>query len=169
NPELAIQALLARGYPVFALTEPLEPPALSRFLDERRSAAGHRFRAATYAALKEAMRTLRAGSNIALMFDRDIRGRSITIDLCGAPAQVPVGAVEFALRTGAPIVPVFIHRRVDQRFDVWIEPALHVGNAGDREARVRETVRELFRRFEAHLRCDPGQWMVLERIWDAPG
>ena len=41
----------------------------------------------------------------AVLFDRDIQGRSIRVDLCGAPALVPVGAAEFAVRTGAIDLP----------------------------------------------------------------
>lgn len=165
SPELAVQVLAARGIPVLVLTEPLQPPALSRFVDRLRSKPGHRFRPANFETLKEALRTLRAGGVIAVMFDRDIQGHGIVIDLCGAPASAPTGAVHLAMRTGAALVPVFTRRRVDQRLDVTIEPALELtGTGGD--AGLRANIEALFARFIPHLRADPGQWMVLKRVWD---
>ncbi len=166
NPELAIQAMVHRGLPVLVLTEPLEPPALSRFIDEGRSAAGHRFLPATYDNLKEAFRTLRAGGAIAVMFDRDIQGRSIVIDVCGAPMRVPTGAFDLAHRTGAEVVPVFTRRRVDNRTDAVIEPPIEMPRTGDRDADVRAGVTAAFARLEPYLRAEPGQWLVLERLWD---
>lgn len=166
NPELAIQVLVNRGLPTLILTEPLQPPALSRFIDATRSAAGHRFVPATYANLKEAIRTLRSGGIIAVMFDRDIQGRAIVVDVCGAPMSVPVGVFELARRTGSPVVPVFTRRRVDDRVGAVIDPPIDVRRTDDRDADVRAGVVEIFRRFEPYLRAEPGQWLVLERLWD---
>ncbi len=165
NPDLVGQVLLSRGVPALVITEPLQPPALSRFFDAQRSAHGHRFLPANRATLREALRTLRSGGVVGVMFDRGIQGRTIVIDLCGAPASVPVGAVELAQRTGAAIVPVFTRRRIDKRFDVWVEPPLDLARTGDRSADTRANVEALFARFVPYLRADPSQWLALRPVW----
>ena len=165
NPELAIQSLVALGVPTIALTEPLHPPALSRFIEGLRTSAGLNFRPVSYHALKDALRALRHGSAVGVMIDRDIQGRSIVIDVCGAPATVPVGAVEFATLTGAAILPVFTHRRPDGRLDVFIEPPLDLIRTGNAPTDLLANVRQVFASFEPHIRADPGQWMALSPIW----
>lgn len=165
NPELAIQILAALGVPTIALTEPIHPPALSRFIHALRNSAGVDFRPTSHHALKDCLRALRHGDAVAVMFDRDIQGRSTVIDLCGAPVTVPVGAIEFALHTGAAILPVFTHRHPDGRLDATMEPPLHLIRTGDAPADLQANVRALFARFEPHLRTDPGQWMVLSPVW----
>ena len=106
---------------------------------------------------------------IALLCDRDIEGRSLRVPFCGEPASMPVGAVELAMRTGAPLVPTFAHRRNGNRYDVYAEPAVELARTGDAQADLETNVRRLLERFEPHLRSDPGQWTVLESVWEDRG
>jgi len=166
NAELVVQGLLPLGVRALALTEPLNPPALSRLVDRLRSAAGHAFLPVSLTNVKAALRYLRAGGLVALMCDRDIEGRSIRVPFCDAPASMPVGAVELAMRTGAAIVPTFAHRRNGNRYEVFVEPPLELTRTGDHRADLEANVSRLLKRFEPHLRADPGQWTVLEPVWE---
>ena len=165
--ELAIQGLVAKGVTVTVLTEPLQPPALSHLLDGLRASKGHTFLPVSIGSIKAALRSLKAGGMVGLMCDRDIEGRSIRVPFCGTTTSVPVGAVELAMRTGAPIVPIFIHRKNGDACEAFVEPPLELVNDGDPQADLTTNVRHLLGRFEAHLRRDPGQWTVLETVWDA--
>jgi KDO2-lipid IV(A) lauroyltransferase len=166
NPELAIQALLPQGIKVFALTEPLQPPRLSRLVDGLRSSLGHTFRPVSVANVKVALRTLRSGGVVALMMDRDIEGPRARLPFCSEETDVPTGPVEVALRTGAALVPAFSFRREFEKLEVNLEEPLEPTRSGDFEADVRDNTRRLLARLEHHLRQRPGQWMVLERIWE---
>ncbi|MGQ9572378.1 MAG: lysophospholipid acyltransferase family protein [Dehalococcoidia bacterium] len=169
NVEMGIQGLLCRGVKVIVLTEPLQPPALSRLIDGLRASKGHIFLPVSVSSIKALLRTLKGGGVVALTADRDIEGKSIRVPLCGTPASVPVGVVELAMRTGATIVPVFIHRKNGAGCEAFIEPPLELVSSGNRGADLTANVRRLLERFEAHLRRDPGQWTVLEAVWDTPG
>jgi lauroyl/myristoyl acyltransferase len=166
NPELAVQGLLGRGVEVVALTEPLRPQALSRLIDRLRASKGHTMLPVSFASVKTAVRTVKAGGVVALMFDRDIEGKSVRMPLCGTPARVPVGAVELAMHTGATIIPMFNHRTGSNGIEAFIESPLHLVDSGDADADLKENVRRLLERFEPHLRADAGQWAVLEAIWE---
>ena len=166
NAELAVQGLLVRGVKVVVLTEPLRPPALSRLIDRLRTSKGHTFLPVSFTNVKTLVRTVKTGGLVALMCDRDIEGKSIRVPLCGTPARVPVGAVELAMRTGATIVPAFSHRRDGNGIEVFIESPLELVNSGDSNADLKENVQRLLQRFEPHLRSDPGQWAVLEAVWE---
>jgi KDO2-lipid IV(A) lauroyltransferase len=164
--ELVVQGLLPLGVKVFALTEPLEPPALSRLVHRLRSSTGHTFLPVSLRNVKAALRYLKAGGVVALLCDRDIEGRRLRVPFCDAPASMPVGAVELAMRTGATLLPVFAHRRDDNRYEAFLEPPVELAHTGDSQADLETNVRRLLQRFEPHLRSDPGQWTVLEAVWE---
>jgi KDO2-lipid IV(A) lauroyltransferase len=166
DAELVIQGLLPLGVKALALTEPLDPPALSRLVHRLRSSSGHTFLPVSLSNVKATLRYLKAGGMIALMCDRDIEGRSLRVPFFGSPASVPVGAVELAMRTGAPLVPTFSHRRNNNHYEVYAEPAVELARTGDTHADLETNVRRLLERFEPHVRRDPGQWTVLEAVWE---
>lgn len=166
NPELAGQALLAVGVTVFALTEPLEPPRLSRLLDSARSSQGLSFAPVGVASVKRVIKTLRAGGIVALMGDRDIKGPKQLLPFFGKEAWMPTGPIEVALRTGAIVVPSFCARRKNYTIEAYMEEPLDLHRTGDFEADVRAGALAYIERLERRLSADPGQWMVLEPIWD---
>ena len=166
DAELVIQGLLPLGVKALALTEPLDPPALSRLVHRLRSSTGHTFLPVSLSNVKATLRYLKAGGTVALMCDRDIEGRSLRVPFFGLPASMPVGAVELAMRTGAALVPTFSHRRNNNHYEVFAEPAVDLARTGDPQADLETNVRRLLERFEPHVRKDPGQWTVLEAVWE---
>ena len=166
DAELVIQGLLPLGVKALALTEPLDPPALSRLVHRLRSSTGHTFLPVSLGNVKATLRYLKGGGLVALMCDRDIEGRSLRVPFFGVPASMPVGAVELAMRTGAALVPVFAHRRDGNRYEVFAEPPVELARTGDAHADLETNVCRLLQLFEPHLRSDPGQWTVLEAVWE---
>jgi lauroyl/myristoyl acyltransferase len=166
NVELGIQGLLVKGVKVTVLTEPLQPPALSRLVDGLRANNGHTFLPVSIGSIKVLLRSIKAGGVVGIMCDRDIEGQSIRVPFCGTPTSMPVGVVELATRTGATIVPIFVHRKNGNACEAFLEPPLELVNSGDPQADLKTNVRRLLERFEAHLQRDPGQWTVLEAVWD---
>lgn len=165
NPEVALQAALALGVRATVLTEPLNPPALSRFIDSLRASHGHTFLPVNLANIKRVIHALRSGGAVAIMCDRDIQGRGMTVPFCGVETAMPTGVIELAMRTGAAVIPAFAYRRGGGRFEVFVEPPLEMSNSGRWQDDLRVNLLRLLARFEAHLRQDPGQWAVLEPIW----
>lgn len=80
---------------------------------------------------------------------------------------MPTGPVELAMRTGAVLIPTFCHRRQPDGIEAFMEEPLELMDSGDFDADVRANALRLLARFERHLRQDPGQWIVLERVWGA--
>lgn len=166
NPEIAGQGLVHVGVRVFALTEPLEPPQLSEFLDKARSSQGLSFAPVGIANVKRVIKTLRSGGVVALMADRDIHGPKMRLPFFGQEAWMPTGPIEVALRTGATVVPSFSERRGNYTIEAYMEEPLKLVRTGDFEADVRAGEMEFLERLERRLRADPAQWVVLETIWD---
>ncbi|HKZ51190.1 MAG TPA: lysophospholipid acyltransferase family protein [Dehalococcoidia bacterium] len=166
NPEMAVQVALAKGIPVTVLTEPLKPPIISRLLDGLRSCHGQDFLPVSRASIKKALGVIRGGGVIALACDRDVQGRSIPVPFFGAPALMPTGILELAMRTGAAVIPVFSCRRPKGRYEIFIEPPLALVNMGRSHEDLRAGVTALLSCLEGYVRREPGQWTVMEQVWD---
>lgn len=165
SPEMVVQGLAAAGFSLFGLTEPLQPPKLSDFIHSLRSRHGHTYRTVSFGAVKEAIRRLRSGGLVALMLDRDVGGTGVPMEFCGAESRIPLGAVELAMRTNADLIPAWAWRIDGFRFRAQIGPPLDIVRTGNFDADVRANARRLLAIFEGHLHADPGQWAVLESIW----
>lgn len=170
NPEFAVQALAAAGIEVFALVEPLEPPELGRLMWNLRNVHGHRYEPVSFRAVKHALDWLRNCGVVAILVDRDIQKRGIEIEFCGAKARFPTGAIDLALRTNAVVVPGWVRRIGEFKVHARLGPAMPLVRTGNTEEDVRVNTAALLALFEQHLKADPGQWSVLDRIWpdDSP-
>lgn len=169
NAEICGHALAALGVKTFALVEPVRPPALARMLNRIRRLHGVEFMPVGVPAVKRMMKVLRQGYVVALMGDRDIEGPRMRLPFFGTEAWLPTGPVEVALRAGVPVFPSFSFRRPGGKMEAFVEEPLTVPGTGDMDADVRTMMLEYIGRLEARLRAEPGQWAVLERIWDDAG
>jgi lauroyl/myristoyl acyltransferase len=165
NPEFAAQGLAAIGVRVFALVEPLEPPELGRLMRSLRTRHGHLCEPVSFGGIKDALAWLRNGGVTAILIDRDIQKRGIVLDFCGAPARFPTGAVDLAIRTNAMLLPGWVRRTGGFKIYTRLGPPLEMIRTGDRAEDLRVNTAALLALFEKHLKEDPGQWSVLDRIW----
>ncbi len=166
NPEIVVQSAAAMGVRAFSITEPLRPQRLSDLMHRLRSSQGQVFRPISFSTMKDAVRWLREGKLIPLLCDRDIQHTGILLPFCGAEARMPVGAAQLAMRTGAVVVPMFSHRKKGDHFEVYTEPPLEMVSTGDEAEDVRVNTLKIISCIEKYLRRDPGQWIVLESIWE---
>ena len=165
NPEFAVQGLAAVGIKVLALVEPLQPPELGRLMWNLRRVHGHDYEPVSFAAVKKALTWLRGGGVVAILIDRDIQKRGVELEFCGHPARFPTGAIDLAIRTNAVVVPGWVRRTGGFKVHAALGPPLEMVRTGDNEEDLRVNTARLLALFEEHLRKDPGQWSVLDRIW----
>lgn len=166
NPEMAVQVGAILGLDVLILAEPLQPPAFARLMARIRSAHGARYENVGFHTIGEALRHLRAGGCLAIACDRDIQDKGSPLPFFGVETKMPLGAAELAARTGAVLMPGYCHRSGDG-FDVYFEEPLPLADTGRPKDDALVNARALLSRIEAWIGADPGQWMVLERIWPA--
>jgi KDO2-lipid IV(A) lauroyltransferase len=166
NPELVGQAMGPLGIPTFAVTELVQPPRLSKMLNEIRSRQGVEFRPVSVGSAKHIMQTLRSGGTVALMGDRDIEGPRMRLPFFGVETWMPTGPIEVGLRTGAAIFPSFCVRHGRYKLEAYLEEEIVIERTGDLQADVRTAMLKYIERLEWWLHKEPEQWGVLERIWD---
>ena len=110
------------------------------------------------------MRALRQGGTIGLASDRDFLRNGTPVRFFGQETTLPIGAVRLAMETGAPIVPVICRRhRLRQTFT--IEEPFYLPKTGDTDADVRRGLERVVAILERHIRADPAQWVMFQRVW----
>ncbi len=119
---------------------------------------------------RQVMRDLEAAiaSNaaVALLSDRDLKGRGVEVDFFEETTTLPAGAATLAMRTGAPILPVASYFRPDGGHHVVISPPIPVDrDPDDRAAEVVRITGEIARELEVLIRRAPEQWHLLQPNW----
>jgi len=165
NAEISGQALIPLGVRTFALTEPIQPPQLSRMFDRIRSSHGVEFVPVGIAGVKRMLRVLREGYVVALMGDRDIEGPKMKLPFFGVETWMPTGPIEVGLRANVPVFPSFSIRRKGGKIEAFLEPPLEIPRTDDFQADVRAGALQFIAALEKRLRADPEQWNVLEKVW----
>jgi phosphatidylinositol dimannoside acyltransferase len=166
NPEVVLQAAVAIGIQAFTLTEPLKPERLNDLVQRLRASQGQVYRPLSLSAVREAVRRLRRGEVVPLLCDRDIQNTGMMLPFFGAETRIPTGAAELALRTGAVVIPMFCRRTKGGRFDVFSEPSLDMTVTGNHEEDIRVNTLRIVAAIEKFVLADPGQWIVLESVWE---
>ena len=178
--EVGIAGWNAMGHPMALLAEVLRPQQLfDRIIGARGTqgvrvipidAAGmregdlHIARRLGAAAMREVFRCLKSGVDVAMAVDRDLIGSGSLTPFFGAPASIPVGVVDIAIRAGAPIVPVILFRE-GRRVRGVPYPEIRYSTDKPRDDEVPRVTRELLALFEGVIREHPDQWHVLDPIW----
>lgn len=111
------------------------------------------------------VRRLEEGKVVALLCDRDLKGRGVPVTLFGEETTMPTGAISLACRTGALVVPVgtYFLRRAGHRFH--IHAPLDLPQEGTLEERVAAGTRLLASVLEGLIAEAPEQWHVLVPNW----
>ena len=119
------------------------------------------------AAMREVFKHLRTGGGIAIAIDRDLSGTGTMLPFFGAPAPIPLGVVDVAMRSGAAIVPIVLLRT---RWGVegMVFPEVPYDTEAPRDAETERVARHILTIFEAVIREHPEQWHVLDRVWPEP-
>lgn len=110
-------------------------------------------------------RRLEDGGVVALMFDRDLKGRGIPVVLFGEQTTIPAGPMALACRTGAVVLPVGVYHNPRAGHTFHIYPPLEVPAEGSFDERVQLGSERLAGVLEDMIRRAPEQWHVLQPVW----
>src|SRR5439155_738751 len=126
------------GLPLAVVVRPLDSPLLNRLAERLRARTGAEL-IAKRRALPAVVDALRRGRMIGILLDQNAsRAEGVFVPFFGRPTSTSRSLALLALRTGRPIVPVFIHREPDGRHRVVLEAALGRPAAGSPDAFVPE-------------------------------
>jgi KDO2-lipid IV(A) lauroyltransferase len=105
---------------------------------------------------------LRRGEIVAIQADRATGHRGdVAMRFFGAPACFPKGPFMLAAAAGVAVLPCFCLMQPDQRYDIWIDPAIPVAR-GQEMAALQQVVLAV----ERYVAMAPDQWFNFYDIWD---
>ena len=156
------------GYPMAMVTRPLDNPRLERMMLAGRGASGNEV-IHKRNAVKGILKAIRNGWCVAIVIDQDTRGaESVFVDFFGRKAATTPALALLALKTGAPIVPVFGVPLPDGRYRISYLPEVPVkelaGTLGRGEA-VAAVTAACTKIIEQQVRAHPECWLWMHRRW----
>lgn len=166
NWELLVYAHGRRGHPVHMVHRAIANPLVDAWLHALRAPAGtHMIRKS--GAAQSVLKALRDRALLVLPIDQNsTRNLGVFVDFFGVPASTNAGMARIALRTDAPIVPVFIVRDgAAARHTVHVLPILQAERTGDTEADVVANTQRFTAIFEEMVRRHPEQWLWMHKRW----
>ncbi len=167
NWELLASAVAQWGLPVTLVHRARSNPHLEALVTSWREQGGLEVvRRGT--AARAVLAALRKGRIVALPIDQNASRRAgVFVPFFHRLACTRDGPARIAMRTGAPVVPVFLFREGQSaRHVIRAGPALDlVPEGADRDAAVRENVRRMTRAVEEAVRAAPAEWSWTHRRW----
>jgi KDO2-lipid IV(A) lauroyltransferase len=157
--------LALQGYPMTAVAEPLEPPAMYDWFVAQRQAMGLTIVPLGPEASGVLLRTLRDGKLVGLLCDRDIGGTGIEVDFFGERTTMPAGPAMLALRTGAVILPTAVYSGPGRGHTAVIMAPVDTERTGSLRQDVARVTQLVAGDLEKLIRRAPEQWHVFQPNW----
>ena len=115
-------------------------------------------------ALRPILKALRENAMVGILLDQNAnRSRGVWAPFFGGCVPTSGGLAMVALKSGAPVHPVFSWRSPSGNYHIQISPALSLPEHGAVQERVRLATARFNRCLEQQIRFDPTQWYWVHR------
>ena len=159
--EMGALGIIALGYPVSLVARQWDEPRADALFVRQRHRRGVKVILLGNAA-RGSLEALRRHNILAILGDFDYTLRDDRMRFLDGDSRLPLGPARLCVKTGAPIVPLFVTRRPDQgyllRFQQPIVP--------DESSTVSDVQAEVIRVLEEKVRASPEQWLLFSDVWD---
>jgi Kdo2-lipid IVA lauroyltransferase/acyltransferase len=162
--DMQITNMAMRGLDPNIIGTPLKDPRLNDLLWEYRNAHG----AIPIARGKETFKLIKvllSGGSVALLIDQDTKVKSVFVDFFGMKAATPAGATVLALKTGAAVIPTYIHLGEDGLQHMHLLPEIPMTITGDEDKDIVFNTQILTNFIEETIRKYPDQWVWMHERW----
>ena len=161
NWELLAASHTLTIFPLSVVVRPMDDPLMDRVVERFRLRSAVEL-IAKRQALPEIRDALRRGRMVGILLDQNAsRAEGVFAPFFGIPASTSKALAVISLRTGAPVVPVFIRRVEGGRHRVEVQPVIPSPAAGD----VADYTAAFNRSIEAAVRRAPEQWFWMHNRW----
>jgi Kdo2-lipid IVA lauroyltransferase/acyltransferase len=150
--------------PMAVLARPLDNPLLHDLLESVRRRTGN---SVIYrrGAIRRVLRALGDNQAVAILIDQHIHSTdAVYVDFFNRPAATTSALAALAIRTGAPVVPVFALPQPGGRFRMVYEHAVEPPRADDPDA-IRAFTQRCTDVLEMYVRRYPDLWLWMHRRW----
>ena len=151
-------------YPTNIVYRPLDFSPLDRFFVDLRSRFGGRL-IPTRRSAGRIVKSLRSGEIVALLMDQNVDWyEGVFVDFMGHLACTSKGMALLALKTEAPVVPIFMVRTAGG-FEVTILPEIELFKSGDKIKDIETNTAQYNKAIETIVRRHPDQWFWVHQRW----
>lgn len=165
NWELLGIAISLIGYPFHVVVRPLDNRLLDKRVNELRSIGGNKV---IYKknALSESLRLLKKRELVGFLIDQNTsREEGVFVDFFGKRAATNRGLALIALKSGVPVIPVFIIREGSVYHKVIFEKAVEVTRSGDMSDDITKNTQRFTKIIESYIIKYPDQWLWVHDRW----
>lgn len=164
NWEVGAMRLMYEGFPLVPLSRSARSPRIAKTILEIRDRLGFPVIPISEGA-RGILRALRHNQVVPIMPDRFARGQGLTVPFFGRETHVWHTPALMAQRAGCPIIPAHSIREQDGRYQVALEPPIHLPETGDRDRDVWLTTAKTMKSLENRLRAHPEQYTWPYHLW----
>lgn len=150
--------------PLAVLARALDNPRLNVLLERVRGVTGN---SVIYrrGAVRRVLRVLGANGTVAMLIDQHMQSAdAVVVEFFNRPASTTSALAAIALRTGAPVIPVFALPLPGGRFRMTYEHPVEPPAADDPDA-LREFTQRCTDVLEMYVRRYPDLWLWMHRRW----
>jgi KDO2-lipid IV(A) lauroyltransferase len=165
--ELQVIVHAYRFGPIVMVARTLDNPLLERMIERLRGRAGTRV-VPRRGAVRGLLGALKRRESVGMMIDQHMQDRSaVEVTFFRRPALTTSAIAALALRTGAPIIPVFALPIPRGRYRMVYEPPVEPPAPDDPDP-VRTYTQRCTDVLETYVRRYPHLWLWMHRRWRRP-
>ncbi len=162
--ELQVMMHAVRFQPIVMVARTLDNPFLERLIERIRTRVRTRV-VPRQGAVRSLLRALLDRDSVGMMIDQHIHDRSaIVVNFFDRPAATTSAIAALALRTGAPVIPVFALPLPHGRYRMIYETPVEPPDADDPDP-VRTYTQRCTDVLEMYVRRYPELWLWMHRRW----
>jgi lauroyl/myristoyl acyltransferase len=165
NWDAAGHWLAGHGYPIVAVAEELRPAGVYELFYRHRRALGMRIVPLQRGVGERLARLLTENHVVALLSDRNIGGRGVSVDFFGEPASLPAGPALLARTTGAALLPCVVYTE-EEGWRCRVGEPMDVPSRGGGRDAVAAATGELAGWFERFISAAPADWHMFQAVWE---
>lgn len=167
NWELGGVILGELGYPSVAIALPHKERPVNDLFNSQRAKKGVTV-VQPNVAVRRLIEALHKNKLVALVADRDFGHNGEILPFLGKNVLIPKGAAMFSLKTGAPIIPIFLIRKDENFFELNVEAPIYPSRIYKGEVAheaVINLIKEYLKVIEDKIYQYPTQWLMFRRYW----
>ncbi len=155
------------GNPIMVIAKPMKKNRwVDEFITKIRNASGLEV-IPNVKASRKVMKALSQNRLVGILIDqRAKRSEGVWVDFFGKKAPSTPALAVLGMRTGAPILPVFMIRNGFQKHRLLIQEPLQLVDTGDVNKDVETNTQLINHTLESMIRQYPDQWFWVHRRWE---
>jgi KDO2-lipid IV(A) lauroyltransferase len=165
NWELFAIAIPMFFKPMYIVYRPLDNKVIDNIVESVRTKEGNEL-IPKGGSGKRIMELLKENEIIGILSDQNVSNREgVFVDFFGRTACTGVGLAVMAMRSGAPVVPVFMARQKTGKYKLIIKPPIEAVCTDDYEADLVVNTQRFTKIIEEIVREYPEQWFWFHQRW----